>query len=391
MHGKRENHPNAKLLILLVMTLAYRATSIMLQTSIPLYARYVLHGSDFVVSLIAGVASFMPIISLVYITVRGVNLNRGLPLTLSLMAVSLPMFLLAHNSIGLLAVSSFVYLWTGPASVLLLTSVVLVSSQDKRERNVILFTAVLSMSLAFSPLFQSAMLRLTSDNLAYSMALYLPFMAIPLLFFPFARPESDLTVRTGFDLSFLRNKEYLLGVLSSEIFSIPFAIILTFGGIFSRNELGADYATIETLFTFFFMVSLAVRLALIRIRFKVSKVKLVVLMVCTTTVGLAMISSSYQLGELMVGFLLLGCSHGLYYPTASNFIAGSTPWPKLTSANSVWIVVDTLVGSSSIPIMGWFVELFGLRVAFLLVEVPVLALGMAFLKLALPRRGMGGP
>jgi DHA1 family multidrug resistance protein-like MFS transporter len=369
-----------------MLTVAYRATSIMLQTTVPLYAKYVLGGSDFTVSVIAGAASVMPIASLLYMTLRGIDLNHGLPLTLAFVAVSLPLFLFARNNIALLAISSFAFLWTGPASVLLLTSVIMVSTPEKREHNIFLFTAMLSISLALSPLFQSAILQLASDNLAYSMALYSPFIAVPLLFYPFAKIDKDLKLKTTFDPGFLRNRSYLMGVVSSVMFSIPFAILLTFGGIFSKNEFQAGYNTIEALFTLFFVVSLSVRLGLIRS--KASRFKLVSVMICTTSVGLGVVSASFRFWQLVLGFLLLGCSHGLYYPTASNFIAESTSSYKLTAANSVWFVTDTLIISTSLPVMGWLIELFGIRPALLFVEIPVVVLGLVFLRLA---RGYSSP
>ncbi len=366
-------------MILLVLTMAYRATSIMLQTTIPLFAKYVLHSSDFLVSLIVAMSSIFPILSLGYITVKGISVSNGLLLSLVGISAALPVYLFISNPLMLAVVSSFVYFWTAPASVLLLASVILTSPGEKRERNVILFTAALSASLVLSPAFQGFVLSLSSDNLALSMALFAPILVVSLVFFSLIRHDAELTIRSRFDLGFLRNRNYVLGVLSNEIFSVPFALLLTFGGIFSKNELGASYVTIETLFALFFVTSFIVRIFLSRIR--ASKYYLVITVSATTIVGLALIYDSSSLGELALSFALLGYAHGLYFPTSSNYIADAASRQKFTTANSVSTVIDQIVTSASLPIMGAIVGTFGLRSVFLYVEAPVLVLSLVFLKL----------
>jgi DHA1 family multidrug resistance protein-like MFS transporter len=302
-------------------------------------------------------------------------------LSLGAVCCALPLYLLVNNSFLLAILSSFLYFWIGPAGVFLLSAVVLISSGQKRERNVILFTVALSASLILSPILQAGILKASENDLAISMAVFSPLIGVPLIFFARLRQDADLSMKSNFDLSFLRNRSYALGVLSNEIFSIPFTLLLTFGGIFSKNELGVSYSIIESMFTLFFSISLMSRLFLTRI--KIPKHYLIFSVTVATGIGLFSVYRSSSLLELAFSFILLGYSHGVYYPTASNYIADATLRQKFAGANSLSTIIDQVVTSASLPIMGAISGFFGLRLVFLVFEIPVLTLSGIFFQVGL--------
>jgi len=367
-----------KLVIILLVTLAYRATNNMLQTSVPLYAKYVLGQSDFTVSVIVALANISAILSLLYLGYSSMRVGKSIFLSLAFTCVCLPLFLVTWNVVSLALVNLFVTFWIGTLMPLLLATVVLVSGPLFRERNLTIFYAVLSLSLVLGPIYQGAVLAATNDNLISSMLCFAPLVAAAaVLFLPLLRSEGKLEVagqKVG--ILFVRDPRYWMGILAFESFNLPFIAIATFGGIFAKNSYGASYGVIETLFTAFFFTSLIVRIILVRFPSRNEPIMLLSFLVMG--IGLLMWAFSSSFWDLTLSLVLLGSAHGSTYPIATRHIADSVSREKTVGAFTVCLLIDDAVSLAGAPLLGLIAELFGLSSLFLTLEVPVLGIGLGY-------------
>lgn len=367
-----------KLLIALVVTLVYRASSNMLQTSVPLYAKYVLGQSDFTVSVIVALAELASIISLLYLAYSEIGVGRSILVSLALTSLTIPLFLVTESVVTLTLVNMFVNFWISTLMPLLLTSVVLISSPELYDRNLTIFSAALSLSLVLSPIYQGVLLTATNDNLVLSMFLFAPLMgAATVLFFLLMRSEASLkTAREKFRLTFAKSPMYWIGILAYESFNFPFIAILTFGGIFARRNFGTSYTTIEALFTMFFLTSLIVRLLLVRASTLNEPVLLASFVMMA--VALPLIAFSTTLWEFALSFILFGYSHAASYPVATRYIARAVSHEVLIAAYTVTSLIDTFVYMVAAPLLGLAALYNGLSGMFIMIEIPVFAIGISY-------------
>ena len=368
----------AKIAIVLLITLVYRATSNMLQTSVPLYAKYVLHASDFTVSLIVGIADIGAIMSLLYSGYSSIRVGKTIFLSLALMSVCLPLFLVTANILSLTLVNLFVTFCIGTISPLLWTAVVLVDAPGTHARNLTIFSAVLSLSLVVSPIYQSVLLAATNENLIFSMLFFAPLVAAAAALFSVMRLDDRLSVARGrLELVFVKDLSYWARILAYESFSLPFIAVLMFGGIFAKNSFGASYGAIEALFTVFFLTSLIVRVSLVKFRSTYERV--MTLSFSLTIFGLIFVWSSSSVLMLGLALVLLGCSHGVAYPIGARHIADVVPREKLITAFTVCTLIDDSISLVATPALGLIAQLFGLSLLFLAIVFPSIVIAAAYM------------
>jgi MFS family permease len=368
----------AKIAIVLLVTLVYRATSNMLQTSVPLYAKYVLHASDFTVSLIVAIADVAAILSLLYLGYSSIRVGKTIFLSLALTSICLPLFLVTSNILSLALVNLFVTFCIGTLSPLLLTAIVLVDAPGTHARNLTIFSAVLSLSLVLSPIYQSVLLAATNENLISSMLFFAPLVGAAAALFFVMRSDDRLSVARGkFEVVFVKDLSYWAGILAYESFSLPFIAILTFGGIFAKNSFGASYGAIEALFTVFFLTSLIVRVLLVK--FSSTNELVMALSFSVMVIGLFLVGFSSSMWMLAFGLVLLGYSHGVAYPIGARHIADAVPREKLVAAFTVCTLIDDSISLVATPALGLIAQFFGLSLLFLAIEAPSIVIGAAYI------------
>jgi DHA1 family multidrug resistance protein-like MFS transporter len=352
----------------------YRATTNMLQTSIPLYVKYYLGNSNLEVSLVMTASVAASFGAVAYFGLRRTRIRRAIVFSLAALASGVSLYTVSHDTLEITAVSILAYLGAG-VQPLLLTSVVLVSSSEQREKNISMFAVMLSLSLILGPLYQSVVLRASEDNLALSMVSFAPLVALALASFTFIGLDDTPIIEEKLDLSFLRNKVYLLGVLADIVYAIPFSAVITFGGILARQSFGASYTTIELLFTLYFAASLITRLASMKLK---SKFLSVVTALIITLLGLTAMGLSANFLEFALSFVLLGVPHGVAYSTGASYIASAVPRKSLAAANLVSSFFFGAVSFGILPVLGALAQFTGLRDSFLFIEVPVALIGAIF-------------
>jgi|ADKI01.1.fsa_nt_gi Major Facilitator Superfamily. len=348
----------------------------MLQTSVPLFAKYYLDASELVVSYITVASYVASFFAVLYMGLVLRRVKRTITFGLGLMSATIPLFALTKNVFTLVAVVTAINVGAGPIQPLLLTSAVLLSDERTRFRNIALYTSALSLSLILGPLYQASMLFVTRDNLLISMLAFTPFVVLGFLLFREVKLAESVTSGALPDMRFLKNRNFLIGIVANETYSIPFVALTTFGGITAKSVFGASYTQVEALFSCFFVTSFFTRIVISRI--KIQREHLVTSSIALTLVGLFAIYLSQNLYELAAAFVLLGYPHGATYPVSASYIADSATKESLASANALSSFLFGVTTVLSVPLVGLAEEFLGLKQGFLLLEAPVVAMGITF-------------
>jgi DHA1 family multidrug resistance protein-like MFS transporter len=368
------------LIIILVVTLVYRATNNMLQTSVPLFAKYALGLNDFSVSVVVAISNVAALLGLVYFGFTRVRLRRTILFALVVVSCSIPLLLVIHDAASLTLLYSFIMFSTSAVLALLTTAVVVIALPGGSEKNILLYMATLSLGLVVGPILQGFLLAVSNQNLTYSMVLFVPPMLAGTALFYLVRLNDTEEVGEKFRIRVVRNSKYWVGVLANESYSFPYTAIIVFGGIFARSEVGASYAEVEILLTVLFVTSLGARLFLLRMRRW--KYPLMISSLIFSGLGLLVIYFSSSMAVALMGFVLLGYSHGISYPVATSYIATAVAGEDLAAANMMSQLIDGTVLLGATPIIGAVAEAFSLRTSFLFSLLPTLAIGSAFILLS---------
>jgi len=353
----------------------------MLQTSLPLYIKYHTDASNLDVSLVMAAAAASSFAAIAYFGLKHTAIKKAVVVGLIALTIGTSFYIVSQGILEATAVSVFTYIGAG-VQPLLLTSVVLTSNPARRERNISVFAAMLSLSLILGPLYQSIMLRASNDNLSVSMVSFAPLAALALILFSSVKFEDSAIIGEKLDLSFLKNRVYVLGILADVIYSIPFSAVITFGGILAKQSFDANYTIIELLFSAYFGASLVTRLVSLKIR---SKFYSVVMALIVTLLGLTVMGLSTNFSELALSFVLLGVPHGVAYSAGASYIASAVPRKSLAAANLVSSFLFGAVSFGILPVLGVLAQFTGLRESFLFIEAPVALIGVAFVTLFVSR------
>lgn len=248
-----------------------------------------------------------------------------------------------------------------------------------RERIIAIYTFALGVSLIAGPALQS--LVLTHFSLRESFVFFAPLGVLVALLSPFTKfPEEHS--RAGRGTSVWSKPGFRIGIYTFLVYSMPTAALLTFGGIFARDEFDAPYWVITLIFAAFFTASFGTRL-LLTAR-PVEKLWLhVVFLMSVSVAGLALVFLSTNLLLYAAAFSVLGIPHGLGMPLAMISISRSFPEAERNRANSYFTSI-MMIMQIAVPIIGGFaLRYMGFR-AFILYMMPIV---LALLALTLWERG----
>ena len=365
-----------RILIIVVITMVNRSTSNMIQTSAPLFSKYLLRTSDFQISLMIMMANLAAIASLTYFSRNKVQPMKLIFYGTVIIASSLPFFILVNSIFALTVVYALISFWTAALPPLLLTAVILISTKEELLKNIGIFSASLSLSLIIGPTLQAIILTLTGNNLLLSILVFFPLTMFSAILSYLIKDKQIEAKLSRLDFGLLKNRSYWLGVLSSISFSVPFLAIVSFGGIVFKETFGATYSQIEVIFLIFFLSSLTVRLSYGRIR--PPKFRIAISSFILAAFGLLLLFFSKSILDLGLSVILLGCSHGVGLPLSAIYIVESVDKSSLSNANSFASLVSNLIRFLFAPLLGIVAELYGAIVVFAISILPVLVIGSIF-------------
>ncbi len=364
------------LVVIVSITFSVRASNNMYMTEIPLIAKYVFGFKEFLVGSISALAATGTFIMSALINSRlRAGRRRFVFIASSLVyALVFPMFYLT-NAETIWPVVFVAGFSLGALMPNIITSAGLLPDRKQRERLLSLYTLTLSVSLVAGPALETYLLDLMpllKTFLVFSVFPIAVFVLSFFLRFPEEKEKSNAPVS-----EVLRNHGFRAAVYNIMTYNIPFAFMLTFGGIYAVSRFGVHYATVTLMFSTFFFTSFLSRL-LLSIRPPDDIWRLMILSVVITSVGLIGIIESPNILVLEMFFLLLGFPHGFTYPLSVISISRSSDISTRNAANSIFFSVMMAVGALMPLVSGVIVSYIGLRYSFAAL-IPVILLLLLFL------------
>lgn len=336
--------------LVVALTFSVRASNNVLQTTVPLFAKYDLTYTQFEVGLLmATMSAFALVATLVNSRVGARSRRRLFMLFSAIYAISLLAFAFS-NGISILVDVSLAGAGYGFLFPNIMTSAGLFPDQKLRERIIAVYTLALAVSLIAGPALES--LVLAHFALRSSFLFFTPLGIVVALLSPLARfpEEPGKRARDGGGRSVWSRPGFRIGIYTFLVYSMPTAALLTFGGIFAKDAFNAPYWVITLIFAAFFTASFATRL-LLSVRPIGKLLPYVILLMSISLAGLALVSLSSSLLVYIIAFSVLGIPHGLGMPLAMFSISRSFPEEERNRANS-YFTSTMMVMQIAMPLIG---------------------------------------
>lgn len=253
-----------------------------------------------------------------------------------------------------------------------------IGDQRSRERMISLYTASLSLSLIVSPGLESLILSKYSLTQAFIFFSAFSFL-VPIISFKI-KFEDDRVKEKNSNLTILKSPAFLASLFNNLMYDIPFGMIETFGAIYAITLFHANYSLSTLLFTLYFLTSFISR-GLFTVRPAKNILRIILLNVGSTIVGLFLASISYNLYMYILSLLILGIPHGLTYPSSLILLSRNFKDERERSiANSYFSGILIGLGGVIPIIMGYSIEEIGLRESFTLLAIVSLILFFIMLR-----------
>ena len=360
------------IILLMILTFSVRANNNVILTTIPLISKYYLNFNSIEIGLLAAVAVGSTGLMSALINSRLCPRKRRKLFISSIIIYSIfePLFYFSNRySIWILVLLSGFFF--GSVMPNIISSAGTIKDKKTRERTLTLYTLSLSASLVIGPLIESYILLYF--NLYQLFLFFIPFGILAVaLSFKIRFPEENKN-KTKKKINVFSNNGFKLSVFNNISYDIPFALILTFGGIFARTEFNAPYSFVELLLAGFFGLSFLSRFFLsYRPTKKLYKTTTVAISI--TIVGLIMIYFSSSLIIYFIIICFLGIPHGLTFPTSLTALSRSFKEDEISVANTYFYALMMFLAVVVPSVSGLMVYSIGLRYTFLLFAVPVIIL-----------------
>ncbi len=357
------------LLVIVSITFSVRASNNMYMTEIPLLAKYVFGFREFLVGLISALGATGTFVMSSFINSRLEVRKRRLVFIVSsfVYALVFPLFYLA-NRVTIWPMVFLAGFSLGALMPNIITSASLLPDRKQRERLLSLYTLTLSISLVAGPALETYLLDIMPILKTFLVFSVFPIAVFALSFFLKFPENEGRSNSSSFEV--VKNHGFRAAVFNIMTYNIPFAFLLTFGGIYAISRFNVHYATVTLMFSTFFFTSFLSRL-LLSIHPPEEIWRLMILSVIITSAGLIGIAESPSILVLEIFFLLLGFPHGFTYPLSIISISRSFDLSSRNAANSIFFSIMMAVGALMPLISGAIVSYIGLRYSFA-VLIPVI-------------------
>lgn len=376
-HGKMKFWNNRRdgiilyIILLMTFTFSVRASNNLILTTIPLISKYYLNFNEIEVGILAATAMGSTAIMSGFINSR-FDMHKRRKLFISsvvIYSILEPVFYFSNvYSIWILVILSGFFF--GSVMPNIMSSAGTIKDKKLRERALTLYTLSLSASLVIGPLIESYILLYFDLNQLF--IFFIPFGIIAIILsFKIRFPEENN--KTQKKINVFKNNGFKLSVFNNISYDLPFALILTFGGIFARTEFNAQYSFVELLLSGFFGLSFLSRFFL---SYRPAKKLYITTMasVSITIVGLIMVYFSDSLITYFIIISFLGIPHGLTFPTSLTALSRSFKEDEISVANTYFFALMMFLAVLVPSLSGVMVYSVGLRNTFLLFAIPVIIL-----------------
>lgn len=352
----------------------------MLYTNLPLVAREIFNFNNTTIGTLSGATSLAGFVSLTFVNARLRSVwRRRLFIASAFIYSAIFSFIPLDGYFGIwlmpLAAGFFLQIIsTNQANA----SGIIGKTTSGRERAITLYTVSLSASLVIGPLVNFAILSHVSLSYSYAAFVVFPISAAVLtLFFPFPKETSVIAKSDQSDLpenavqsvqvnSFRliwKNNGFQAALYINAMYSIPFAAIVSFGGLFSREYFRVTNSSVQLYFVIFFAVSFLARALILRSkRANVRAMTSVSIMLTLLGVVLLIVASSPIF--YAVALAILGVPHGLTFPSSLIVISRNSHESTRNVLNSYFASSYTAISALAPLMIGLVADQIGLRYAF---------------------------
>ncbi len=361
--------------IIVPITFAIRASNNMLATTVPLLVKYYFNFNSAEVGVLSALSSLGSLIAsgLLNSRLNAVTRRRAFIASSIAYAIILPTFYLA-GPLTIWVLSALSGLSLGLIMPNIITAAGLVSDRRSRERILAIYTVALSLSLILGPLIETAMLSWVT--IPWVFLLFAPFgIAVAIISFFLQFPEER---KQSVKVRVYSNPGFRVAIYNNTAYSIPFAFIVVFAGIYARTQFNVSFAIATGLYSLFYTTSFISRLVLsIRPIGRIGTVT--AFSILLTALGLLMATFTNNIMLFMASLLILGVPHGLTYPVSLISISRSFKAEERNVANSQFYAFMTMATIAVMPLTGLLAQAVGLKDVFALL-VPFVLLLFALMK-----------
>ncbi|WP_236688963.1 MFS transporter, partial [Acidiplasma cupricumulans] len=360
------------LILLMSLTFSVRASNNLILTTIPLISKYYLNFNSVLIGILSASAMGSTGIMSALINSRLDSKKRRKLFISSVFIYSVfePLFYFSNPyNIWLLVIFSGFFF--GSIMPNIISSAGTIKDKKTRERALTLYTLSLSASLVIGPIIESYILLYF--NLYQLFLFFIPFDIIAVILSFKIRFPDENNRKTKRTLNIFKNNGFKLSVFNNISYDTPFALILTFGGIFARTEFNAPYSFVEILLAGFFGLSFLSRFYLSYRPVRRLYITTTFSILLTIT-GLIMVYLSRNLITYFIIICMLGIPHGLTFPTSLTALSRSFNENEISVANTYFYAIMMFLAVAVPSISGLMVYSIGLRYTFLLFSVPVIIL-----------------
>lgn len=397
IHGKRRrilrsisNSYITSLFVLSAGAFAFRASSNMFYTNLPLVAREVFNFSNTAVGTLAGIAALAGFISITFVNTKLQSTwRRRLFIAGAFIYSAIFSFIPLEGYFGIWFLSIMAGFFIQLIPTNLANASGIIGKASVRERAITLYTVSLSASLVVGPFINSEILTHVSISYSYAAFAAFPICAALLTpLFPFPKESSTVAETDRLDTrkkvdqssslgSFRqtwRNQGFQAALFINAMYSVPFAALVSFGGLFSREYFHVSNSSVQMYFVIFFAVSFLFRLLLLFS--KTMNIRaIMVVSISLTLVGIMLLIVASNPFFYAVALAVLGIPHGLTFPSSLIVILRNSDESRRNILNSYFASSYALINVLTPLLIGLIADLIGLRFAFgaLFISIAVFA------------------
>ncbi|MEM0133516.1 MFS transporter [Acidiplasma sp.] len=355
--------------IIVLLTLAVRASNNMMMTTISLFAKYDLYFNQLEVGLTESVMALATFITTAIINTHLSAFPRRVLFIASNITFTIILAVMEFSN----NISVWIFIFVaGFALGAIMPNIITFagSSGDKkvRERILGIYTLALSVSLIAGPAYESYILNF--EPLRYIFLYFVPFGIVASVFSFFIKFPDENIEKNHKKINVFGEPGFKVAVYAILAYNIVFALLITFGGIYAKSVLGFSYSQVTLLFTGFFIISFSSRL-FYSIKTPENLWHYIAIAMLVTLTGIIAIFFSKFAIIYIIAYLMLGIPHGVTYPLSIVSISRTFDMSSRNVANSYFFSVMMLIGIITPSVGGFINNLIGFRNMFIIL-VPVI-------------------
>ena len=370
--------------------LLQRANTNLIQSINPLFVRYVLDKNLFYVGITTAVyaVSTIAVRYLISIRIKPQAVSKFVIAGLLLFSAAILGYFFSTNYAEFLifvVISGFA---TAIIMPFLLSLVHLVSEKSAIEKNLTIYSLMLSLALVFGPLLSSALLTVLPIRWIYIM---LSIFGITAFFFALkihlksksvikeklnSNKNSQKSAKGGSVSLLFKNRGFLEVIFYNTTFSIAFASVVALGGVFARDNFHIKYFEITLLFSLFFISSLITRLILLYFTKKANiknKTKILNISILISVLSFALMVFSKNIGFYAFALIIFGIPHALIFPIGTMRISETVDMKDMVAANTIYQSNFDLGGIIGPFFLSYIAGIYSIRFVFGIITVFLIA------------------